>query len=98
MRCVIRLVETLSDWERRQLHHWVTRLPQDLDCSEPRVQMRGSSLVAVANDTLANDLAVAAMVVIGRPFYYEVIPIGRAASERRLTAEERQEFGSPATR
>lgn len=96
MRCVIRPLEAFSARERGLLRRWVAGMAGGSPGQCSPLELRGSSLLASADEALANDVALAAMVVLGRPFYYEIVPIGRAAS--RPTWQRRPERGSPASR
>ncbi|MFN0072831.1 MAG: hypothetical protein ACKVVP_15205 [Chloroflexota bacterium] len=108
MRCIIRPTVAFSMRDRRLLRRWAAHLNERSQSTGSALEIRGNSLIVAANEDLAHEVAVAAMVLLGHPFYYEVMAIGlpssRDASASSGVAEawpsvpERQGSGSPASR
>jgi hypothetical protein len=81
MRCCIRPLQAFSPAERVELQRWVNEIRQTKPDLHDLVECRGDTILVQADESLANDLAIASMMVIGRPFQYRVITVGKSPAE-----------------
>ena len=84
MRCIIRPVAAFTARERRMLHRWVTQIAGDNPTEPPKLEIRGQGLIVCSDRQLADDVALAAMTQLKRPFLYEVFTIGRPRGTREV--------------
>jgi hypothetical protein len=76
VRCVVRPAEPFSARERDILRRWSTGISARMADSPSALEIRSETLLVNAGADMANDVALAAMVVLGRPFLYEILTVG----------------------
>jgi hypothetical protein len=77
MSFIIHPTTPFSSTEQRRLRSWLDDLSSSSLDAARRVTLRGSSISVEADDDAAHDVALVAMMAVGRPFYYSL------AEERR---------------
>jgi hypothetical protein len=83
MRCIVRPVAAFTARERRMLH-WITPIAVANRVEPLKSEKRGQILILCSDRQLADDVALAAMAQLKRPFLYEVFAIGKPRGTREV--------------